>query len=206
MKRLTSIACLTALALAAATAAAASPASPVKDTSFRDQNGRRVQQLMLVVEATPGAVWKALTTDEGFKTWAAPVAHIDLMTDGMIESSYHLSGKIGDYDNIRNQIVAYVPERLLVFRNVHAPKDAPPDFALLPTIRTVIEIADLGKGKTRIVQSGVGYGEGEPYDALFQHFSAGNAYAFGLLAESLAGRPVDWQAQVSAAKASAGTR
>lgn len=33
-----------------------------------------------------------------------------------------MTAKIEGPDNIRNRIVAYVPERLLVFRNEHAPK------------------------------------------------------------------------------------
>src|SRR5580698_9408871 len=81
----------------------------VKDTSFRDADGHRVQQLELIVSATLAKVWEAFTTDKGFSGWAVPVTHITLGNDGVMESAYKLDGRIGDPDNIRNQIVAYVP-------------------------------------------------------------------------------------------------
>jgi hypothetical protein len=40
----------------------------------------------------------------GFTRWATPVAHITLGNDGgMMESSYRLTAKIGDPDNIKNR-------------------------------------------------------------------------------------------------------
>jgi uncharacterized protein YndB with AHSA1/START domain len=184
--------------------ASGAAAPDVKNTSFTDENGQKVQQLTMVVDAPASTVWKALTTDEGFKSWAAPVAHIELKNDGVIEASYSLASEIGDPDNIRNQIIAYVPERILVLHNVHVPKSSPADFALLGTIRTIIELVDLGHGRTRITQSGVGYGESADYDALFKHFSAGNIEEFSLLAQSLAGHPVAWKAEAAPVKASVG--
>jgi uncharacterized protein YndB with AHSA1/START domain len=169
----------------------------VKDTSFRDADGHRVQQLELVVSATPAKVWEAFTTDKGFSGWAVPVAHITLGNDGMMESTYKLDGRIGDPDNIRNQIVAYVPEHLLVIHNVHVPKGAPFKPEFIDKIRTVIEIDDLGVGRTRVVESGVGYGEGPGFDDLYKHFSAGNAEEFADLAKYLASGPVDWKTELA---------
>jgi uncharacterized protein YndB with AHSA1/START domain len=178
--------------------------STIKDTSFKDRDGHRIQQLKMVVEAPVAAVWSAFTTDDGLKSWVAPVAHVELANDGMMEASYSITAKIGDPDNIKNQIIAYVPERLLVYHNVHVPKGAPPDFALLGSIRTIVEMSDLGDRRTRITESGVGYGEGASYDALFKHFSAGNIEEFTLLARSLEGHKVDWKAQGPGVKASVG--
>lgn len=174
----------------------------VKDTSFRDADGQRVQQLELTVNATPAKVWEAFTTDKGFAGWAVPVTHITLGNDGMMESSYRLDGKIGDPDNIRNQIVAYVPQHLLVIHNVHVPKGAPFKPEFIDKIRTVIEIDDLGGGRTRIVESGVGYGEGPGFDDLYRHFSAGNAEEFSDLAKYLASGPVDWKTELAPVTAS----
>src|ERR1700712_4129445 len=124
------------LLLLATSAVAAAPA--VQDTSYREANGARVQQLELVIDAPAAKIWDALTTDAGFMGWGAPVAHVTLGNDGMIEASYRLSAKIGDADTIRNQIVAYLPGRLLVRRKMHVPKGAPfkPDASA--KIRTVI--------------------------------------------------------------------
>lgn len=200
MKSISLATCAALLCLAPLTAAAAS-----KDTSFRDAVGNRVQQLQLDVDASVAKVWWALTTSEGFQTWAAPVAHVTLGNDGMIEASYRMTAKIGDPDNIKNRIVAYVPERLLVLRNVHAPKGVPFSAEAFNQIRTVIELQDLGGGRTRVIESGVGYGEGKDFDSVYAHFRSGNAEEFDLLAKSLTKGPIDWKAEVGAVDASINT-
>lgn len=190
-------------ALAALLATASFAAEPaVKDTSFRDRDGRRVQQLELTVAAPVAKVWDAFTTDAGFTGWAAPVAHVTYGNDGMIEATYRISGKIGDPDNIKNRIVAYLPERLLVLHNEHVPSKGPFKQEVIDKIRTVIEFQDLGDGRTRVVESGVGYGEGGDFDAMYAHFRAGNAEEFAALGHYLSSGPVDWKAQAAAAQAS----
>lgn len=173
-----------------------------KDTSFNDAAGNRVQQLQLDVDAPVAKVWWALTTSEGFRTWAAPVAHIALANDGMIEASYRMTARIGDPDNIKNRIVAYVPEHILVLRNEHAPKSAPFSAAAFSQIRTIIELQDIGGGRTRVIESGVGYGEGKDFDSVYSHFRSGNAEEFDLLERSLTMGPIDWKAEIGAADTS----
>jgi uncharacterized protein YndB with AHSA1/START domain len=181
-----------ALSLAVTLLATAAQAQ-VKDTSYVDGAGHRVQQLEAVVAAPLQQVWDAFTTDDGFASWAAPVAHVTLANDGMIEASYRMDAKIGDPDNIRNRIVAYVPGRLLVLANEHAPEGAPFDAEAFAKIRTVIEFQDAGGGKTKVVESGVGYGDGATFDSVYKHFRAGNAYEFQLLADRFTKGPVDWK-------------
>jgi len=137
-------------AACAAFAAAANAADkvPIRDSSFRDGYGHRVQQLSVVVDAPVAKVWDAFMTDDGFTRWATPVAHVTVENGGgMMESSYRLSSKIGDPDNIKNEIVAYLPDRMIALRNAHVPKGAPFDPVLISSIRTVITFDDLG-GKT----------------------------------------------------------
>ena len=173
-------------------AAAQAGAAEVKDTSYRDAKGMRVQQLQAEIAAPVAKVWEAFTTDAGFAAWAAPMAHVTLANDGMIEASYSRAAKVGDPDNIKNRIVAYVPERVLVLANENAPRNAPFDAAAFTKIRTVIEFQDLGNGRTRVVESGVGYGEGAGFDSVYKHFTAGNAFEFQLLADRFTKGPVDW--------------
>jgi len=182
------------LALLSGTAAAT---PDIRDTSFRDARGARVQQLQLTVDVPPARVWAALTTDAGLESWVAPVVHVTVGNDGMMEASYRLTSKIGDPDNIRNRIVAYIPNRLLVFHNEHAPKNGPFKAVIIDKIRTIVELQDLGDGRTRIIESGVGYGEGKDFDAMYEHFRSGNAEEFASLASALAGQPVDWKAEAA---------
>jgi uncharacterized protein YndB with AHSA1/START domain len=177
----------------------------VKDTSFRGADGHRIQQISVVVDAPPTEVWKAFTTDEGFTRWAVPVAHITLGNDGMMESSYKLSSKIGDPDNIKNLIVAYLPEKLLVIRNIHVPKGAPFDPVLIGTLRTVISFEPMDGGKTRVTEAQIGYGDGPGYASMYQHFRDGNAEELQSLAQSFVTGPVDWKAEAAAMEAAVRT-
>jgi hypothetical protein len=130
------------------------------------------------------------------------VAHVNLANDGIIEATYSLSGKLGDPDNIRNQIVAFVPYKMIAFHNVHVPKGAPFKPEIISRIRTVVSFEDMGMGRTRIVESGVGYGEGPDFDDMYAHFRSGNEEEFTALGRYLTKGPVDWKAQAAAATAS----
>lgn len=177
-------------------------AGTVKDTSYRDTLGHRVQQLELTVGVPAPKMWAALTTDEGFQSWAAPVAHVTLGNDGMIEASYRMDAKIGDPDNIRNRIVAYVPEHLLVLHNEHAPKNAPFNAEAFAKVRTIIELQDLGGGRTRIVETTVGYDDSTASENVYAHFQSGNAEEFEMLKKALTSGPIDWKAEIAEAQAS----
>ena len=56
-----------------------------------------VQQLRVDIEAPVAQVWAAVATSEGFRTWAAPVAQVDLRQGGMIEASYSMQARIGGF-------------------------------------------------------------------------------------------------------------
>jgi uncharacterized protein YndB with AHSA1/START domain len=180
----------------------AAQAGAVKDTSFKDVAGHSVQQLETTIDAPVAKVWWALTTSEGFQSWAAPVAHVDLDNDGMIEASYLMTAKIGDPDNIRNRIVAYVPEHLLVLHNEHAPKNAPFSAEVFAKVRTVIELQDVGNGKTRVIETSVGYDDSPASQNVYSHFRSGNAEEFEMLDKSLTSGPVDWKAELANVDAS----
>lgn len=191
-----------AASVALAVQAHAAQQVPIHDSSYRDAAGHRVQQLSVVVDAPVAKVWDAFTTDDGFTRWATPVAHITLENGGgMMESSYRLTSKIGDPDNIRNEIVAYLPNRMIALRNAHVPKGTPFDPVLIASIRTIITFDDLG-GKTRVTESQVGYGDGAGYDSMYTHFRDGNAEELESLANSFTGGPVDWKAEAAKVDAS----
>jgi uncharacterized protein YndB with AHSA1/START domain len=176
----------------------------VADTSFVQANGHKVLRIAIDVPAPRKAVWDRFTTTDGYKAWATPVAQVDAKLGGMIEGSYDFNAKIGDADNIRNQIVLLAPERTLAIRNVNAPK-ALPGAKEFGEIVTVMEFEDAGANATRVTLTAVGYKPGEPFDTLYRHFSWGNAYSLVKLKESFVKGPIDWkqvQAQ-QAAKAAA---
>jgi uncharacterized protein YndB with AHSA1/START domain len=187
-----------ALGTAALAAAGAAPAEPswrdfpaVANSSFVEANGDRALQLSIDVPAPQQAVFDAFTTSDGFRSWAAPVARVDLRVGGMIEDSYDAHAKLGDPDNIRNEILAYVPARLLVIRNVQAPR-AFADPALFRKTVTIIELARLDDGHTRVTLTNAGYGSGAAFGRIYSHFEWGNAYSLAQLRRRFELGPVDW--------------
>lgn len=196
-----------ALALSAGAAAAQSIKDypDVTDTSFVQANGHKVLRIAIDLPAPRKAVWARLTTTDGYRAWATPVANVDGRLGGTIEGSYDFNARIGDADNIRNQIVLWAPERMLAIRNVNAPK-ALPGGREFGDIVTVMDLEDAPAGGTRLTLTAVGYKPGEPYDTLYRHFGWGNAYSLVKLKESFVKGPIDWkrvQAQQEAKAAAA---
>jgi len=172
----------------------------VTNTSFTEPGGDRAIQLSIDVGAPVHDVYAAFTTTAGFSSWAVPVTQVDLRIGGVMESSYDANAKIGDPANIRNQIIAYVPDRLLAIRNVQAP----------PTLRnadlfqrtvTIIEFAPIDDGHTRVTMTNAGYGAGEGFANLYQNFEWGDAYSLAQLRKRFEQGPVDWSAQANQQKA-----
>jgi uncharacterized protein YndB with AHSA1/START domain len=198
--------------LVAAVALAVSPATAaerswrdfkdVSNSSFVEPGGDRSLQLSVEVPATPHEVFTAFTTSEGFSSWAVPVAKIDFRIGGFIEASYDPHAKPGDPGNIRNEIVAYVPDRLLVIRNAQAP----PGFAdpeLFRRTVTIIELVSLSPRLTQVTLTNAGYGAGERFDALYKNFEWGDAYTLEELRRRFETGPVDWSAREAQQKAKA---
>jgi uncharacterized protein YndB with AHSA1/START domain len=156
---------------------------PVVDTSYRMTSGERVIELSAVVKAPVGAVWAAFTTAEGFSKWAAPYARIDLHVGGHFETSYSAAAVAGAPDNIRNEIVALVPLRLVVIRNVQAPPKVPFDTPSFQKTQTAIHFQPIDAQTTRVLLQNAGYLEGPGFDSTYRHFLAGNAWTLDRLSK-----------------------
>ena len=172
-----------AAAMVLAFGAEAQTPDAVRDTSFVEPNGDRVLQLSTVVAAPPAEVWRALASADGWKRMGVQMAVVDFRVGGVIETNYRADARPGERGNIKNEIVAYVPERLLVIRNVQAP----PGFAHAEEFgrtATVVELEPAGEGETRVRLSGVGFRPGAAYDDLYGKFKGGNAYTLAVLAKS----------------------
>lgn len=197
------------IGLLCATAATAQGGAPswrdfpgVTNSSFVEPGGDRALQLSIEVPAPPGEVFRAFATTDGFRSWAAPVARVDFRVGGSIEASYDPSVKLGSADTIRNQIVAYVPDRLLVIRNVQAPRNFVHPELFQRTV-TVIELAPAAAGRTRVTLTNAGYGAGPDFDGLYRHFEWGDAYTLAGLRRRFERGPVDWSKAEPPASAAA---
>ena len=177
-----------ACALNVAVAQAPPPAYPVDDQSGVAADGTRVLQQSLVVPAAVADVWTAFTTSEGFASWAAPVAFVDFRLGGYIEATYDPKGTIGAPGNIRNEIVAFVPQRMLAIRNTQTPPSTAFDASTFQKLHTVIFFEAAGATATRVTIVQPGYGTGEKFDGVYTHFARGNAWSLQQLAKRFAER------------------
>jgi uncharacterized protein YndB with AHSA1/START domain len=166
---------LFAAALLAAAPAMAEPA------------GTRGFEISGVVPAAPAEVFAVFTTAQGWKRLGVPFAAVDFRLGGVIETNYQATAHAGQPDNIKNEVVAFIPGRMLALRNVQAPPDFPYPKEFGQTA-TVFEFRPEGAHATRLVVTGVGYGEGPAFDWLLDKFRQGDAWTLKELADSFAGK------------------
>jgi uncharacterized protein YndB with AHSA1/START domain len=196
-----------ALALAGLGVAGSLSAQEVHNTSYVYQDSVRVLQQSVTVPGSVADVWAAITTAEGLRTWAVPVAHTDLRVGGIMESSYDPKARVGDPGNIRSRYLSYVPGRMVSFQVV----SATPGFRhgeLLRGIHTVLELEPVDSGSTRVIETMVGYRPGPGYDTLYRHFEWGNEWSLKQLYKRFSVGPADWTAlkAKTAAPAKGGSR
>ena len=163
-----------ALALMAAPAMAAEKFPDVRNTSSVDAGGSRVLQLAIDLNAPAKAVWEAFADAPTVRRWAAVLAIIDLKQGGSMEESYSAKAQPGDPNNIRHEIIAYVPGQILVFRNTNAPSGLP-GREFYKRVVSILEVQDLGGGKSRLLLSQAGYAPGPEFDQLYAFFQEDNA-------------------------------
>ena len=167
----------------AATAAPMAEFPQVDETSYVEPGGDRAIQVSIEAQAAPEKVWAVLSTAEGWKSFAVPVAWVDFRTGGMIETNYKADARQGAPDNIKNRIEAYVPGRLLVIRNVQAP----PGFAHAEEFArtlTLIEVRPSAPGASIVTLTAVGFRRTPAFDDLYARFRMGDAWTLDQLRKS----------------------
>lgn len=150
------------------------PLPDVRDTSVTDPAGPRMIEQSVEVKAPVATLWKAFTDTQTYRSWGAPMAEITPGIGGHMEVVLDPKRKLGDPANLRHEILAYAPERLLVFRNVQAPPGLPGGEVYGET-RIVLEFQPVDTGWTRVILRQTGYGQGAAYDALWGFFRPHNA-------------------------------
>ena len=189
-------------ALLGAHGAAAQDAAPARDAIETQRVLVGTTQRMIVHRTTIAApvadVWQAISTADGWRTWAVPVAFLDELRPGaVIETSYQPNARRGDPANIHNTVVAYLPQKMLAFAATNAPPNFP-DRELLGDIASVIELEPAGPSATKVTATMMGYGTDAKYDRLFAFFTNGNALTLSQLRERFASGPIDWAARAAA--------
>jgi uncharacterized protein YndB with AHSA1/START domain len=166
------LACAAFLALVACATAATPPAATIEDSSFVEADGTRSIQMSMWLHAAPARVYRAITTVDGWKGWAVPSAFGAIKLHGELETSYDVAAKAGDPANIKQQFLAVVPDRLLVFHTIQTPPGFPHAELFKKTV-TSLHLASEAGG-TRLVLTHQGFGSGPGFDQLYGFFADGD--------------------------------
>jgi len=151
----------------------------------------------VVVEAPQAEVWTAISTPEGWRTWAVPVSWTAPDDPESIEGSYTPAARSGDPSIIRQHFFARLPGRLLVFRTTRAP-DGFPHFDTYRRVVTFFELEPLDARRTRVRLTGTGYADSEAGRALLGFFRSGNRISLERLRDRFARGPLDWPSVLAA--------
>jgi uncharacterized protein YndB with AHSA1/START domain len=178
----------------ASAGAATTEFSNVRDDSYSEPNGSRVLKLSITIDAPGSKIWKLLISSEGWQSWAVPVAWVDFGIGGMVETSYTATAVRGQPGNIKNSIVAYVPEQLLVLRNVQAPPNFEHAEEFGKTV-TAINLRSISKNRSQVELDGVGFLATPAFDTLLKMFKFGDSWTLEHLKRAAEHGPIDWAAE-----------
>lgn len=148
----------------------------------------------ILVDATPAEVWTAISTAEGWMTWAVPVAWMTKDDPDLIEAAYDPASKPGGADTIQQRFGERIPGRRLGFRTVKAPAGFP-HWDAYQKVTSVFEIEPAGQ-QTRVRLTSRGYPDSESGRALVAFFESGNGETLENLRARFVTGPVDWNAKL----------
>jgi uncharacterized protein YndB with AHSA1/START domain len=177
---------LVAAVLAQPTVGAA--AQDVHNTSYVTQAGERVLRIETIVPASVEDVWKAWTTPQELSRWIAPVVALDLKIGGAISTNYDEKATIGNAGTIQLPIINYLEKEIITLKvnlNESFPKSVRDEDR---NLQEIVQIVNLGNGKTKIVSSMVGWGTGKDWDKTYDFFVRGNEWTYRQLAKYLSSR------------------
>lgn len=166
---------------------AAQPAAAQHETRsarVEEADGTLTLVQELVIAAPMDRVWHAISTVEGWKSWAVPAGWRDADDPDVIETSYDPQARPGAPQNIRQRFLARIPGRMLAFKTIKAPAGFAELDAFLH-MHSVFELADARDGRTHVRLTGVGYPRTASGTKLLGFFEQANATTLDKLRASL---------------------
>lgn len=170
---------------------APAPAQDVTVSEQRDPAGTLILSHEVIVAASPDAVWAAISTPEGWRTWAAPVSRSVEGAPDLIETSYTPTAQPNDRTTIRQQILFRIPARLFAFRTVKAPEGFP-HFDIYRQVVSIFELTPEAGAATRVRLTGTNYADTDAGRQLLGFFRDGNRVSLEHLRNRFATGPIDW--------------
>jgi uncharacterized protein YndB with AHSA1/START domain len=160
-------------AMATALPAQAIAAGPVATATRVETDGTTTMTHETLIDAPMADVWAAISTPEGWKSWAVPTAWLSPADPDILETSYDPRDKPGSPGTIQQRFTARIPGRLLAFRTIKAPQGFP-HWETYSKVSSVFELEPAGQ-QTRLRLTSTGYPDTEAGRALIAFFTQGNS-------------------------------
>lgn len=171
--------------------------APIRiDVSMASDTSRTLTHEMVIAAPTE-AIYTAVGTVDGWRSWAVPNAWQLPDTGEQFEASYRPGARVGEPGNIVQQFLVRLPNRMVAFRTVRTPPGFPHASAF-QRVTNVFELEPFGSA-TRVRLTSAGYPTGAAGDALLAFFREGNRTSLEQLRTRFATGPIDWAARQSAA-------
>ena len=129
-------------------------------------------------------VWRAFTTTEGLKSWAAPLANIDFRVGGKWRANYNKDGKLGDKSTIENTILCFDPQRMIALKATGFPEG----FEFVDAAKdtwSIFYFSPVDEARTKITIVGLGYNDSEQSQKMRSFFKPANEYSINQLRAAL---------------------
>ncbi len=150
----------------------------VINSSYVTKFGEKALQLSIIVPTNKVEVWKLFTTDKGLEKWIAPVIKTNMKIGGWIRTNYDKTKTADDTSAIQLDIINYLENEMLTLKvnlNDNFPIEAKNEDK---SLQEIIQFIEVGKGKTKIISTMVGWGQGSHWDKVYNFFEKGNEWTY----------------------------
>jgi hypothetical protein len=150
----------------------------VKNTSYVTSTGEKVLRLESIVPVGKTEAWKIFSTGQGLKKWMAPVVSIDLKVGGEILTNYDSTKTVRDSGTIHLPILNYLEGGMITLKVILNENFAQTVRDEDQNLQEIIQLIELGDGKTKIISSMIGWGKGPEWEKTYNFFARGNEWTF----------------------------
>lgn len=159
--------------------------------SQSNPNPDRVLEKEVLVPAPRERVWEAWTTQDGVKTWFAPLADVEPRPGGAYEI-YFLDAPLGSRGSEGCVVLSTEP-----FERFSFSWNFPPHMPSIRNARTRVDVrfAPTAAGGTRVTVRQTGWRSGEDWDQGYAYFDRAWGVVLDRLRRRFAEGPIDWSAE-----------
>ncbi len=179
------------IAAALAWSCTAAAAEPVRVSTRIEADNSRTMVHEILVNGAIADVWEAISTPQGWMTWAVPVAWTSPTDPDVIETSYDSADRPGSPGTIQQRFIARIPGRLLVFRTTKAPAGFP-HWETYRGVTSIFELEGAGR-QTRVRLTSLGYPDTPAGQTLVAFFERGNSATLESLQRRFMTGPIEWK-------------